>query len=485
MPERILQRIIKIDTTESNYLIPRPEVQISEQRDGFILDIHKNPTALATLRLLCQINDSASPLSEAEIIEKRVGGIYPTRTVEEINLLNTNGLINNISENPNKFIISNLGSIELSLNNVIGPEHVNRRLNAALSSVINEPPVLPPEKYGNEEFRFTWESVYKLMKSIYEDNAYRNIDIALLGSPLIGVFMSRCPDIFNNISVFDINQDMVKLINKNHNGNGKIIASCYDALIEFPRTLVGRYDAFIMDPPWHNEHYCLFVDRAWDALRSLGRVYMSTFAPETRPEASEELRYLYDRFMKGGFALISIVPEFFGYAIPAYERLVFQAEGIQANSRGNYGQLVVLERRQNRNDICLTEELVDKLIIEKNIELKGKGDQTLTLWLENVIESDTLKAPLNLTLLNAGEVYTTTSRSQRRKDGVNILTNKQVAYNTTNPYKLSLIYGFWSLKIDLEECLEKMRDHKIFTNDNDDKILSDIKLAFSFFEKVL
>lgn len=236
-------------------------LQGTPSENGFILDMHKNSAALATLRLLGQIGDAQEPISEAEIIEKRTGGIYPTRTVEEVQLLYGAHLVDRVSENPSRFSVSPYGRMELSLNNVISPERVKSSLGQALVSLTENPPKLPAEKYGNEEFRFTWESVHRLLENLYEDNAYREINIAVLGSPLIGIFLSRTPDIVNNVSVFDINEDMVNLINQEHNGGGKVIASKYDATDRFPQTLGGRYDAFVMDPPWHNEHYALFADR--------------------------------------------------------------------------------------------------------------------------------------------------------------------------------------------------------------------------------
>lgn len=461
--------------------------------DGVDLDMHRNPAALATLRLLEQVHGAHRELSEGEIIQNRVGGIYPARTVDEVAILTRLGLLNEVDTNPTRVKTSKLGEMELALNNVLSKEQVEQSLKAALASLKEDPPELPAEKYGNEEFRFTWESVYELLMTIYEHNAYRKINIAAVGSPMIGVFMSRCPSNIGNVCIFDINGEIVDSINELGNKKQKkgkpkskprVIATEYNALDQFPPSLGGRFDAFIMDPPWHNEHYCLFTDRAWEALRKFGRVYMSMFSPDTRQEASKELKTLFQRFMAGGFGIISVIPEFFGYSIPEFEKAVFKANGIDVSSRGNYGQLVVLERGLERDETCITPEMTKKLVEERCIQLAGKSGKSSSLWLPQE-STPKWNVPLNIEIKNNGQVYTTTSRSQRRVDGVNLITGDHIGVAASDCLKLVLLHIFWAKNISVDQCVNDLKREQGYSEIDEEIIRADVECAFDFFNSSL
>ncbi len=440
------------------------------------LDWLVNPTTFQTLNLLAQIFFANRPLTAAEIIAQRRGGVYPTRTMEEISLLVKTGLIEPVldgeTDTLQKYAVTELGKMELSLQGVMPRSFVTNRLREAKESLEIEPPELPDEQYGFEEFRFTWESIFELLKRIYEHNAYRRINIALIGAPLVAFFMSRCPELVSNVSVFDINSEIVKRVNQ-LDSNGKIVAVRYNVVDAIPPMFSGRYDAVVIDPPWHIEHYAAFADRAWNLLRPFGRLYMSTFAPATRPEATEELSYLYKLFMEGGYRIIAIIPEFFGYAIPPFERKVFEAQGIKVQTRGNYGQLVILEKGEKRDAPCLNEELAAKLYQEEVAILNLNGTN-VTLWIgRNTNPNETLR----IEIFDGGRVFTTTSRSKRRRLGVNLLTPDHIAYRCSNPRKLRLIYEYWKRGVDPSSVVGKIDGMEISPDE--------VEVAYRFFNELI
>jgi hypothetical protein len=430
-----------------------------------------NPTTFRTLNLLAQIYFSQGLLTTAEIIEKRNGGVYPTRTIEELEMLVNMGFLNVISEgNISKYQVTSLGKNELSLQGIMPRSYVVERLDEAKKEIENHPPSLPAEQYGFEEFRFTWESIFRLMEKIYEHNAYRRINIGLIGAPMVAFFMHKCRDLFNNIAVFDINPKIVDIINDLDSDN-KIIGTEHNAIDSFPQALSERYDAVIIDPPWHNEHYALFADRAWEILRPYGRLYMSTFAPATRPEANNELSDLYRIFMEGGYQIISIIPEFFNYAIPDFERRVFLSQGIDVRSRGAYGQLVVLEKVPNRTKPCLNEELASKLKKETVIILDLDGTK-LNLWLDENFDPN---AKLQLEVANEGDTLSTTSRSERRRLGINVITSDHTGYRCSNPQKLQLIYQYYI----------EGKDPSLILSEHPDISAEEVNLAYQFFKSLI
>lgn len=480
-----LDKVNKVEGLDENGKTETPLNSINSST----LDVTRNSVFLTTLGLLGQISEATKPVTEAEIIEQRSGGIIPERTVEEVRILKHAELINAIeNETPKKFAISDLGRMELALNRVTNSKEMNDNLAKALQKIKKQTPSLPPERYGNEEFRFTWDSIHKLLVLIEQQNAYRKIKIATLGCPMVGIFLAHCYKIIGAASVFDVNPELIKLINDKYREktHGKVVGAEYNAMNDVPLTLVGRYDAVVMDPPWHNEYYCKFADRAWDMLRPRGRVYMSTFAPATRPEASKELAELYQRFSHGGFDLISIMPEFFGYEIPHFEKLVFATNGIDVKTRGNYGQLVILEKRRKRKELCTTDAHKEKLSQESSVQLSSKtGNKSLSLWIQRSADQSTSQPPLAINAANGGTVYTTTSRSKRKKDGVNLITNDHIGYKITNPLQLLFIHRCWLLGDNLENCAAKCRQDKLFTDFANEKIEQTVECAYGFLDKHL
>ncbi len=441
----------------------------------------RTASATSALRLLEQISRCPEGVEQAKVIEER-GGAPPFVTVEEIKVLQRAQLIEVLDQGVERFKVSPFGLIELGMDRVMKPDFVEAALKTALDKLEGEPPDLPPEKYGNEEFRFTWESVHRLLGRIIKDhNAHRKIKIATLGCPMVGLFLRECYKLIGAASIFDINSDMVNLIQDScfDESHGKITAAQYNALDEFPQTLAQMYDAVVIDPPWHTEHYLLFADRAWEMLRPHGRLYMSTFGPATRPEALEELSELQDRFRAGGYYLVEMTPEYFGYAIPEYERLVYRNQGIDVRSRGNYGQLMVLEKRGSRDEACTMERHVSELTEERCAHLSSRnGNHPVSVWIRRD-ESLDLEGRLEIEVMNDGGVYETTSRSQRRQDGVNIITGSHIGYVVSNPLCLIELYTLWlEANADKEGALEMALER--YDVSDRDSLMRNIECVFDF-----
>lgn len=406
--------------------------------------VDRNPAAIATLGLLSLIYFAKnSSLTESEIIALRTGGAPPQRTREELEQLVEVGLIIKNESQESKaggavYLVNGPGSIEIALNQVQNPETVTTVIDQVYRDIVANPPDLPKEVYGLEEFRWTWDSVRDLVMKMMKENAFRKLDIALLGAPTIALFLTRCPQIVSSVAVFDKNIDMVKYVNGL--GVDNIKATEYDALDPTGITQRHRFDAVVTDPPWHTEHYTLFADRAWEWLRPLGRVYMAMFSHETRPEAAGELAFLLRQFIGNGFSMRGMEDEFFAYTVPTFEARAFEKAGIQVKSRGSYGTLWVMSRNTGmRTSLCTTMELAEKLREEINFKL-GDANAGLTVWLN----SDQLAAPLlsnsQMQITPIGTM-SNTSRSLRKAQGINAITSDHDALKINNPGLFAFIAG--------------------------------------------
>lgn len=396
----------------------------------YSLDRAVNPAAHATINLLRIISTSEEPLAVEQVFEQRNGGIYPTRTMEEVELLEQMGLIE--SDDHSRLVASHLGKMELRLQGVRNPQEVRGGLDRALQKSEAKFTDLPPEKYGNEEFRFTWASVHDLVEGIIEDNSYIKPRILALGAPTVAYFASQCGNMLQ-CHLLDVNDDVIDDVN-NLGDESKVTAARYDAREPIPPNLAGRFDAVVFDPPWHNEFYNVFADRAYDMLRPFGRIYVSTFAPATRPEATDELNNMYSSLIGGGFSLIKISPEFFGYQIPPFEANVFAEQGITIRSRGKYGQLVVAEKIPDRTNTCSTPESIAKTMEEVTLTISGTDkDRDLGDLYLRADEEISGQGLITIEAFNGRSTYLTTSRSQRREENVNFITREHVAFHIANP----------------------------------------------------
>jgi hypothetical protein len=409
------------------------------------LDRQQDPSAFATVNLLNLVSHS-NPQTVGEILENRNGGIYPTRTQEELELLESGGLIARADiDNTTKYQATHLGKMELLLQGVRDPSEVRRVIDSAYAELERVPPKLPAEKYGNEEFRFTWESVAALTRKIVKDNSYVTPRVLALGAPTIAYFGALCGSVVDSY-LLDVNHDIIEDVNSHAESGVK--AAFYDARDPIPPTFEGKFDAVVFDPPWHNEFYSLFADRGYDFLRPFGKLYISTPAPATRPEAAGELNDIYTGLIRGGFNLIEVTPEFFGYQIPEFERNVFAGHGIDVRSRGKYGQLVVAQATPNRKDTCSTSESIRLANQERCYSIKARdGNAELDLGdiyapgCDPTLLEDS-NTPLTVTKFSDG-IYTTTSRSQRRAEGVNFITRGHIAFTVTNPGRLMKLCGLY------------------------------------------
>lgn len=426
--------------------------------------LENNPAAISTLSLLSLIyhNNDQHCLSEAEIIALRAGGAPPARTREELDLLAKSGLLKNkLLEGISYYGVTGNGKIDLEINRVLNPALVRARLEQVYQEILVNPPRLPDEVYGLEEFRWTWDSVRDLVERILADNAYRKIDVALLGAPTVALFLAQCPELVNSVAVFDKNAMMVDHINQLQIPN--ITAVNYDATDPVSTSQFHRFDAVVTDPPWHVEHYALFTDRSWEWLKPLGYCYVALFSYETRPEATGEIKRLQQAFINSGFSIQMFLPEFFGYQVPKYEQRSFEKAGINVSERGKYGVLCVLRRDLgSRENSCTSAELANKLEEEIPIVVDQKPDlvnQHLTVWLQR----DQMDAPIepltesDVIELQSEGIMEDTSRSKRRERRVNVLTEGHEGFICNKPeVLLVLIAQYLNQEISLSELEQKV-----------------------------
>lgn len=87
-------------------------------------------------------------------------------------------------------------------------------------------------------------------------------------------------------------------------------------------------DVVVIDPPWYNPYYFLFLWAATHCLNKGGRIVLS-FPPEgTRPNVKEERRELFIWCKRNGFIVEKRTPNILKYRSPLFEVNALRAQGV-------------------------------------------------------------------------------------------------------------------------------------------------------------
>jgi hypothetical protein len=185
------------------------------------------------------------------------------------------------------------------------------------------------------EWRFTQQGVARICEEIQRFPLKPNAEILCLGCPSVYVFGSQS---LRNLKF--------TLWDKNSPVNGQMEEVKVIDLSEMT-TPRWKADFAVIDPPWYNEFYQLFIWAAFHCLPLGGRILLS-FPPEgTRPSVIRERDALIDWCSSHGLKLEKRKPHCLSYRSPLFEVNALRQQGI-TNFPLNWrkGDLIVLKKQR-------------------------------------------------------------------------------------------------------------------------------------------
>ena len=266
----------------------------------------------------------------------RLPGVYPTEVIAGIRRLKQKGVI---STHEHSGIVADSRLDELEL-----------------SRPSNE---LPADYYAEHPLDFEWHfDCIGKQRMLDAAVGFAGIQqkILCIGCPSVFYFAKGqgCP---RNIVLWDKNSDNIA-----EEGSYKIDLTC-DAL---PNVCA---DVVVIDPPWYNDYYALFLWAASNAVCLNGRVLVSFPQKGTRPTAGDDLHKVVLLAQQMGLQLqenrIAELP----YRAPFFEMNALRAADVtNVPIDWRKGNMLVFQKRNNSNNVRPHSGIFNSNWVERRVD---------------------------------------------------------------------------------------------------------------------
>jgi hypothetical protein len=215
-------------------------------------------------------------------------------------------------------------------------------LEAASIPVLQREPVAPGKRFIEHpldfEWRFTRQGVERICGEIEKRKLKPQAEVLCLGCPSIFLFGRQH---FKNLTF--------RLWDKNTPIIGQMEEVRDICRVDITLTMPPHHaaDIIVVDPPWYNEFYRLFIWAGFHCLASGGRIILS-FPPEgTRPSVEDDFNSLIKWISQYGLKLESRQPNCLPYRSPLFEVNALRAQGV-SNFPLNWrrGDLLILSKQK-------------------------------------------------------------------------------------------------------------------------------------------
>jgi hypothetical protein len=215
-------------------------------------------------------------------------------------------------------------------------------LEAASRPALHHEPVEPDRRLIEHpldfEWRFTWRGAARICNEIDKSDLKPNSKVLCLGCPSVYLF-GRQYRKHIRFSLWDKNTALLGQMDEARD------IRCLDVAEAMPP--LHAADLAVIDPPWYNEFYKLFIWAAFNCLPLGGRILLS-FPPEgTRASAIEDLNSVIKWCSLHGLKLKKRQPNYLPYRSPLFEVNALREQGV-TNFPLNWrrGDLIVLTKQQ-------------------------------------------------------------------------------------------------------------------------------------------
>lgn len=176
-------------------------------------------------------------------------------------------------------------------------EYEDKKLEKKLDEIRKKYDLKPKREY--DQFFATAQTSVSKAKVLSDKGLVSGKNIALIGDDdLVSITLALLDSSFNQIVVFDIDEDILSAIGaiSKELGINDVHTMSYDARNEFDGRYLGSFDVVVVDPPYTKSGVSLFVNRAIQLLKGAsldGRYiflcYGSTFKSPEKFLAVQEI----------------------------------------------------------------------------------------------------------------------------------------------------------------------------------------------------
>jgi len=198
------------------------------------------------------------------------------------------------------------------------PRATARRLAA------NLPCLLPAPDPISSQWWFTLDTVETLAEFTHE--VVGDGRPLFLGTPTVGFYFSHCYQ--TKSTILDADTDVISCLAE----LGETDCQHYDVADEPTESLLANYSTVVLDAPWYESLFRVFLRRARQFLGDSGHILCVLPSRLTRPGVIEERTRLISELLLSGYEIISLDRGRVRYRVPQFEARAYE------NIEGFYGR---------------------------------------------------------------------------------------------------------------------------------------------------
>ncbi len=201
-----------------------------------------------------------------------------------------------------------------------------------VASFLSSLPVPHPHDF---DWRFSIPGIRAFVTHILKYHKI-NHSICVISAPTVYAYL-RTLNIFPSLSLVERSEDTVECI-RHYFGDASGVCS-HDLQYPWPARFIGEFDCIIMDPPWYQDYYELFLLRATEILASGGLIHTAIFPPFAKTHALVERSAIFSFAHNRGLHLIELRAGTLEYDSPEFERKAFSVEGFEPKRNWRRGDI--------------------------------------------------------------------------------------------------------------------------------------------------
>jgi hypothetical protein len=210
-------------------------------------------------------------------------------------------------------------------------------INAAkkTETFISKLPIPHPHDF---DWRFSVKGIRSFVEHILSYH-HTNHSIGVIAAPTLYSFL-RYLNHFPMLSLIERSEIMVESIRTEFGDASGVM--CHDLQYPWPSRIMNEFDCIVMDPPWYQNYYELFLLRATEILAPAGLIHTAFFPPFTKTHAINERSAILSFAHNRGLHLIELKSGCIEYESPQFERQAFTIDGCEACNNWRKGDIVSL-----------------------------------------------------------------------------------------------------------------------------------------------
>ena len=287
------------------------------------------------------------------------------------------------------------------------------------------------------DWRFNQSTINTYVQDIINESVSNRI--ALLGTKTIFKGL-----IDNSIDATIFNKSESILNNFRENGYNKGLVNC--DLFKPQTDYNNSFNLVIADPPWYEEHYNAFIQRSSDFLTIGGKLHLSVLQKMTRPSANNDRNKIIQSANKFGLKLIKIIPKYFVYETPNFERNTLKVQNLQFEN-WRISDLFIFERVSSE----INNEVIIPLFDEPTWNEYNVGSKKIKIR-KTANQSDNQIFSFESADPN-GIIFTDVSRRSPFRNRIDVWTSDNLAFKVERTIILNLFFNSLNLGITGSECI--------------------------------